>query len=520
MRRKDFIKLTGIGIAGLFLTPKLYAKPLDFLFNQELDNYDAIIIGTGYGAAVSALRLAEAGKKVVMIEMGMDWSKTNIPFSKMAWAKKQSTWLRRTTIAPFGNYRIIKKFTGVLDRMDFENIKIYAGRGVGGGSLVNGGMSVTPKRNYFEEVFPQLDANKFYAKYFPLANKELGVSLIPDDFYKNSEYYKFSRVGEKEAQNAGFKTVKVPNIYDYDYMQKEEKGKVPKSALDGEVIYGNNHGKKDLTKTYLKKALATNNVRILALHRAEEIIENKEGSYTIVLSKINTSGEIVKTKKIKTQKLFLGAGSLGTVELLLKSKSKDNLKKLNDEVGKHWGNNGNCMSGRNFISGGTGCKQSTIPAVGVDNWEDAQYPFFTEIAPLPIGIETYAGLYLTINKVPKLGQILYDKKQEKIKLDWDSSHYQHMIDNAKYFIDKMNEANGGTYAHLLFNNGIGHDICYHPLGGCVIGKATDLYGRLKGLKGIYVVDGSLIPGTIGVNPYVTITAIAEHCMENIISNDF
>lgn len=520
MKRKDFLQLTGMGIAGLFFSNPLMANSLLNSLEPENVEYDALTVGTGYGSAVTALRLAEAGKKVLMLEMGMDWKNSGLKFSKMAWAEDQSTWLRTSSIAPFGNYRILNKFTGLLDRMDFDEVKVYAGRGIGGGSLANGGMSVTPKKSYFAEIFPQLDTELFYAKYFPLANQELGVHLIPEEYYQSSPYYQFSRVGEKEAANAGFKTFRVPNVYDFDYMQNEEKGIVPKSALDGEVIYGNNFGKKDLTKTYLKKALATGNVSILALHKAEQIIDNADGTYTLKVSLINTKGETVSTKFFKTGKLFLGAGSLGTTEILLKSKAKGSLQNLNSEVGKYWGNNGNIMSGRNFIKGGTGAKQSTIPAAGIDNWDDAEHCFFTEIAPLPLGMETYAGLYLSINRVPNLGSISYDVTKEKINVNWNSTNYQHMIDNSKYFINRMNNANGGTIAGLLFNNGIGADICYHPLGGCVIGKATDNYGRLKGLPGIYVMDGALIPGTIGVNPYVTITAIAEHCIENILQNDF
>ena len=70
-----------------------------------------------------------------------------------------------------------------------------------------------------------------------------------------------------------------------------------------------------------------------------------------------------------------------------------------------------------------------------------------------------------------------------------------------------------------FVNGFGHDICYHPLGGCVLGRSTDNYGRVKGYKNLYAIDGSLVPGTIGVNPFLTITALAEYCIENIIRND-
>jgi cholesterol oxidase len=61
----------------------------------------------------------------------------------------------------------------------------------------------------------------------------------------------------------------------------------------------------------------------------------------------------------------------------------------------------------------------------------------------------------------------------------------------------------------------------HPLGGAVIGKACDLYGRVKGYQGLYVVDGALIPSSTGcTNPSLTIAAIAERCVERIIADDF
>ena len=56
---------------------------------------------------------------------------------------------------------------------------------------------------------------------------------------------------------------------------------------------------------------------------------------------------------------------------------------------------------------------------------------------------------------------------------------------------------------------------YHPLGGMVLGKATDMNGEVKGAPGLFVVDGSLVPGRIGVNPFVTITALAERNMDKL-----
>jgi cholesterol oxidase len=62
-------------------------------------------------------------------------------------------------------------------------------------------------------------------------------------------------------------------------------------------------------------------------------------------------------------------------------------------------------------------------------------------------------------------------------------------------------------------------ITYHPLGGCIIGDTIYNYGRMKGYKNLYINDGSLIPGNIGVNPFVTITALAERNIEKIIAED-
>ena len=482
-------------------------------------NRPVIIIGSGYGAAVAALRLCEAGKKVVILEMGINWKESGIPYSGLLNPGRSAAWLKRKTIAPFMNIFPLKPFTGALDKFNFKNIDVWVGRGVGGGSIVNGGMAVVPKESYFKEVFPHLDAEKFYNFYFPLVNKELKVNGIDEQFVKDCPYYKFTRVGEAEAHKAGFKTVRVPNVYDFKYMEREYKKEVPRSALNTEVIYGNNHGKNSLDKTYLAKALATGNLEILDLHCVDMITRNDDKSYCLKVRQIDTSGKTVADKTFRCDKLVLGAGTMGTLKLLLSSQDKNNFP-LDRTVGKNWGNNGNFMTGRNWVrplSGGTGALQSTIPVGGVDNWEDSEHSFFTEIAPLPMGVDVATALYLMINRVDKKGSVTYDKVQNRLVLDWNESHTVKMKANADYFVRKMNRANGGTRSHLLFKNGFGANICYHPLGGCVLGESTTVYGKLKEHDHLYVIDGSLIPGTIGVNPFMTITAIAEYCIENLIA---
>ena len=536
MERRNFIKAATALSLGI-VTSKAFGENFELkIVEEQVDN---LIIGSGYGGAVAALRLTQAGHKVVMLEMGLDWEKDNgkyKPFSNLITPKSNSTWLKKATQAPMMNIATFsKKFTGVLDRMDFDNIKIYAGRGVGGGSLVNGGMAVQPKKEYFREIFPELDTEAFWKTYFPLAQKELEVNKIPDTYYANSPYYKFARVGESEAHQAGFKTVKVPNVYSFEYMEKEEAGEVPKSALAKEVIYGNNHGKKSVDKTYLRKARETGLLTINDLHEVTHF-EQTDSGYKVFVNVIDTSGETTKKKVISCKKLFLNAGSLGSTQLLLASQAKGGITKLDKSVGNFWGNNGNIMTGRNMVNTlfnrvekgpdeenfepGTGSKQSTIPVAGIDNWNDKDNAFFAEISPLPMGMEVYTALYLVINKVPTPGRISYNAKKDKIDIHWEKENYQHTIDNAKFFIKKMNSANGGTPSGLLWKNAFGADICYHPLGGAVLGKTTDMYGRVKGYKNLYVTDGALVPMSIGVNPFLTITALAEYCMEKIVKSDF
>ncbi len=263
----------------------------------------AVVVGTGYGAAVAALRLAEAGVPTLMLEMGQLWNQPaedgNV-FCTMLNPDRRSTWFKTRTEAPLGTFlwldvinRDIESYPGVLDRVHFAEMSVYVGRGVGGGSLVNGGMAVTPTRSYFAEVLPQVDAAEMYRTYFPLANRMLGVNSIAPDFFESTEYYQYARVSRKAAAAAGFGTASVPNVYDFEYMRAEAAGTARKSALGGEVIYGNNAGKRSLDKTYLAAAIGTGRVTVQTLHRVAAINRQSDGTYLLSVHQIDTTGAVV-----------------------------------------------------------------------------------------------------------------------------------------------------------------------------------------------------------------------------------
>ncbi|WSY80677.1 GMC oxidoreductase [Streptomyces sp. NBC_00876] len=493
------------------------------------DHVPVLVIGTGYGGSVAALRLARAGVHVHMVEMGMSWDTPGSDgkiFANTTSPDARSYWLRTKTKQPLSNFfgipidRAIPRYTGILDAEDFSGITVYQGRGVGGGSLVNGGMAVTPRRENFGAILPSVNADEMYSTYYPRANAGLGVATVDPAWFESADCYKYARVGRKHAQRSGFPFVFVPDVYDWDYMEQEAAGTVPKSALAGEILYGNNYGKKSLQKTYLAQAAATGNVTISPLHQVTSVAPAAGGGYTVVIDELHTDGSVAATKTVTADKVFFAAGSVGTSKLLTRLKATGALSGLSDEVGKGWGDNGNVMCGRaNHVWDATGAVQASIPCGGIDNWDAGGA--FAEVAPLPTGIETFASFYLSITKNPNRAQFSWNAATGKVDLNWQAAWKQPSIDMAKTIFDKINAREGTIYRTDLF--GVykvwGDHLTYHPLGGAVLDRATDNYGRLHGYSGLYVIDGSLIPGNTSVNPFVTITALAERNIEKIIATD-
>ncbi|MFE0101558.1 GMC oxidoreductase [Streptomyces sp. NPDC059009] len=489
----------------------------------------ALVIGTGYGGCVAALRLAQAGVDVHMAEMGMAWDTPGPDgkiFCNTTSPDNRSYWLRTRTKQPLSNFlgfpidKNIPKYTGILDAEEFAGIIVYQGRGVGGGSLVNGGMAVTPKRENFAAVLPSVNADEMYSTYYPRANAGLGVGLIDPAWFDTVDCYQFARVGRKHAQRSNFPFVFVPDVYDWDYMKQEAAGTVPKSAVAGEILYGNNYGKKSLQKTYLSQIKNTGRVTISPLHQVTSVSPASGGGYTVTLNQLSTGGDTVATKTVTATRVFFAAGSVGTSKLLTRLKATGALPALNSEIGKGWGDNGNVMCGRaNHLWDPTGKVQASIPCGGIDNW--AAGGAFSEVAPLPTGIETYASFYLSITRNPHRAEFNWNAGANRVDLSWQKDWKQDSITMAKSIFDKINAKEGTIYRTDLFGTDKiwGDHLTYHPLGGAVLNKATDNYGRLHGYSGLYVIDGALIPGNTSVNPFVTITALAERNIEQIIATD-
>ena len=134
MSRREFMKAAAMGGAGFAL---LGCKPEPDAPAAPVDS-EAIVIGSGFGGAVSALRLGLKGIQTTVLERGRRWdlSPDFNTFSQGINFDKRTMWLRNRVVLPFIPQGInfdIERYTGLLDVVEFSNMNIYSGAGVGGG---------------------------------------------------------------------------------------------------------------------------------------------------------------------------------------------------------------------------------------------------------------------------------------------------------------------------------------------------------------------------------------------------
>ena len=523
--RRKFLGLSAL--AGVAVSMPLSACKKTAIAASETD-IEAIVIGSGFGGSVAALRLGQAGIKTMLFEMGKQYTVDSVKnvFSQTLNPDGRSTWLKRKTIAPVVSIQFdIPKYVGVLDRVDFPTsyMKIYRGTCLGGGSVVYGAMLPYAQPSLWNEFFPFVDYSEMTNIWYPKVKSVLNFSQIPDDLL-NSNVFQFARVGLNHCERAGMEKVMLNAGVDFDIISGELDGRTKKSSTGGELLYGSNNGyKNSLDRNYIPAAYATGNLTIKTLHKVDHIRQLPDGKYEVTVHKISEQGETESIKVYTCKHLFVNAGVVGTMQILLKSKHLGGLSSLNDEVGKHWGNNGNIMAMRTLLNEDTGAQQCIVPVTAYGNLDNPIAPLLAEQAPFPIGLEFRQLLTLAITKNPERGYFKYNPATDNAELYFDSAQMELSRQAMGHFVDQLNAANGGVLDKTWYfeGKGFGDDFTYHPLGGAVLEKASDQYGRLKGYENLYCLDGSMMPGfSCCANPALTIAALAERAMEKIIAEDF
>ena len=520
--RRGMLGLAGAGVLG---ARRASAQRDDFV--------PAVVIGSGFGGAVAALRLGEAGIDTVVLERGRRWPirPDGDTFATFEQPDGRAYWLRdRTGEAILGLPQLekpIDRYVGVLEVVEGNGIYIGAGAGVGGGSLVFNAIIVAPRRELFERIFPpEIDFDQMEDVYYPRVRRMIHSAPIPADIL-STEYYRSSRVSLEQAKTAGFPTRDVDLAIDWDIVRDEIAGLRVPSAIAGQSFYGLNSGAKtSLDHNYLPRAEATGHVEILPQHAVLAIEHGHGGRYAVTVAGLSDDGEIVAPPRRLTCKyLFLAAGSIGTTSLLVRARDTGALPALNDHVGRHWGANGDIPVIRGALpltNAGTGGPAGHFILEDLDNplgptsLVELVLPPHINAALYAVGAPPHFANYASLGIPPAIGSFSYDAASDAVGLTWPGNdpRLANFLGAAQGTLAVLDQRNAS--ATLSFNPAVSA----HPLGGAVLGKACDLAGRVKRCPGLYVVDGSLIEGSTGLaNPSLTIAALAERCMEDILRRD-
>jgi cholesterol oxidase len=513
--------------------------------------YDYIIIGSGFGGSVSAMRLAEKGYSVLVIEKGKRWKAEDFP--KSDWQLNKYLWMP------------LVKFFGIQKLTFFNQVFVISGVGVGGGSLVYANTHMMPKENFYtNKIWSHFkDWKSVLAPYFERAKFMLGTTQYTKD---NAEDLVLKEVAEEMGFGKTYKSVDGVGVYlgptnvatdpYFKGLGPKRKGCTECAAC---MVGCRENAKNTLDKNYLWFAENMFGAKVEAETLVTKV-ETVNGEY-IIHTKCSTSYFSKNKRVFKSKGLIVSGGVLGTMDLLLKQKYvHKTLSNLSDKLGENILTNSEMLSGIGladrklnhgvaisrifspdentnievckFPDGSGSMMRLGVPAVGDGSpmvrtvkmlGQFIVQPlnsirFFTTFRPARNGIIFLIMQTLENAMRLKLRKGLFGYSMTMVN---DSNQrvptYIPVGQDALYrYAKKVNGIPMNAFSEVMFNLAS----TAHILGGCPMGKTkeegvVDENFRVHGYNNMYILDGSIMPCNLGVNPSLTITTFAEYAMDKI-----
>jgi cholesterol oxidase len=523
-------------------------------------DYDWVVVGSGFGGSVSALRLAEKGYSVGVLECGKRFEDKDFP---------KSTWdLRRYFWAP----RV--GFKGIFRLSTFKDVSVVSGCGVGGGSLGYANTLYVPPSPFFED--PQWgdmqDWEATLAPHYAEAQRMLGVVVHDNDDPADQLLREFG-----ESIGVGDTYQKTPVGI---YFGEQPGATVPDPFFGGEgpdrtgcmqcgrCMVGCPHGAKNtLVKNYLylaeRRGAVVTPERTVTEIRPLGAADGSDG-YAIVSERSGLlPGRGVRT--IRARGVIVAAGPLGTNKLLQRCRLGGSLPKISSRLGELVRTNSESilavtvpedypddLTKRVAITSSIYPDPHThIETVTYGNDGDSMHLLYTLMVGDGTRVTRPLKLLAQIARHPrKFAQTLWPKRWSRrtiivlvmqtldnaialrpkrnprtgaVRLQTEQDPERPMptfIPVANEAAEWLAERTGGVAQSATSEALMNIPTTAHILGGAVIGHSpedgvVDANQRVFGYENLLVCDGAAIPANVGVNPSLTITALAEHAMSEI-----
>jgi cholesterol oxidase len=523
---------------------------------DAVPDYDYVIVGSGFGGSVAALRLAEKGYRVLVVEKGRrfrprDYARTNWNLPKWFWAPSVG-------------------FRGPFQMRFLRHITVVAGVGVGGGSLVYANTLPTPTREFFESGSwaGLADWERDLAPHYETALRMLGAS-------RNARLEPGDEALRAVARGMGREDAFGPNRV--AVFQGEPGRTVPDPYFGGEgptrtgcvrcgacMIGCRFNAKNTLDKNYLWLA-ERRGARILADTEVTAVRARREGGYRVE-ARTDRGPSRGRRRAFHARGVVLAGGVLGTLELLLRMKEeRDGLPRLSDALGRMVRTNSESLigvttrDGRRDLSRGIAIG-SILHTDAHSHVEPVRYPrgsgfFRSMVLPHAPGAaigERLREMARRFAAAParhlaalltsdwarstqillfmqtldgtlrfRLGRDLASGFRRSLVSEHDAGEApRSFIPVATAVADRFADEIDGVPMSLATEVLFGAPTTAHILGGACIGKdaehgVIDRDQRVFGYDDLYVVDGSAVSANPGVNPSLSITAMAERAMSKI-----
>jgi cholesterol oxidase len=516
--------------------------------------YDVVVVGSGFGGGITACRLAEQGWRVCVLERGRRFGPGDYP--------------DRPEQAPRMFWHARHNPGGMFDLRIMRDVAVMTGAGVGGGSLVYANVQLRAPDDVFEDpAWPAAIDAATLRPYYDRTEDALDPQTTPAD-----PPLPKVRAFDAMAARAGLPSERLPIAVHFGADRAHPFSGVHQQGCDnlGRCDTGcPRMSKNTVDITYVARAEA-HGAEVFPLHEVDRIdAPAGDGEpWRVGFRDL----QYANRGEVRAPVLVLAAGTLGSTRLLLKNRKR--LRRLSPALGTRFSGNGDALSlaidpkepgveGARADFGPTMTSRIDLAAEQQLMVADGGLPAnFGGLLQIVRGIRAITGLgrvalqvknvaakaglsdrsvthrELTMRKLAPIGDTLVflnigrDAADGRMRLTplfgcfdirWSKDASAELFERMRTMAGRLAEAAGATSFFALDAGPLGKFITVHPLGGCPMSDdprhgVVDDHGKVHGYDGLYVLDGSIVPTSLGVNPSKTIAALAERGAEHLAAH--